>query len=199
MNKLVQIGTGDRTLLDDISASMEEAVRRGGDWIACKPGCTQCCIGPFAITALDAWRLREGMRQLDVEDPERAGRVRERAAAYIRRIAPDYPGDAMSGVLDDEDALPEEMDEVECPALDPGSGLCDVYAFRPITCRTFGPATRVGNEAFGACELCYDGAAEEEIAACAVEIDAAGRETQLLDALAQGDETPMTIVAYAIV
>ena len=34
------------------------------------------------------------------------------------------------------------MDDVPCPALDPETGGCDLYAARPITCRTFGLTLR---------------------------------------------------------
>jgi Fe-S-cluster containining protein len=134
-------------LIQIVDAAMAEAVRKSGDWIACKPGCMECCIGPFAISMLDAARLRDGLAQLALVDPSRAEAVRRRAAQH-----------------DDED------EEASCPALDPDSGTCDLYASRPLTCRMFGPAVRSGG-AVGACELCYQGASDEEIAACSVTLD----------------------------
>lgn len=192
MDHLVHIEAADRRLTANIGESLAEAARRSGKWLACKPGCTQCCIGPFAITGLDALRLRRGLETLDAE---RAERVRGRAAAYVEAIAADYPGDPATGELFDEDALPASMDDAPCPALDPETGLCDLYEARPVTCRTFGPVTRVGEESFGACELCYTGATEEEMAACAVEIDPEGLEVQILETYGLGW---MTIVAYAL-
>ena len=135
---------------------MAEAVRRGGAWIACSPGCHECCLGPFAISPADAQRLREALTALSSQTAER---VRRRAAAYIATIS-SY----------DPDGLPEGMDDVPCPALDPATRCCDFYDARPITCRTFGPAVKTAVGAVGACELCFQGASEEEIARCAVEI-----------------------------
>jgi hypothetical protein len=41
-----------------------------------------------------------------------------------------------------------------------------------MTCRTFGPPVRSGEEgALGVCELCYQGASDEEIAACEMKPD----------------------------
>jgi hypothetical protein len=54
--------------------------------------------------------------------------------------------------------------------LRPETQACDLYSFRPMTCRLFGPAVRVEGGAVGACELCYQGASDEEIAECAVEM-----------------------------
>jgi Fe-S-cluster containining protein len=132
-------------LVQIVDAVMAGAVRASGAWIACRIGCSECCMGPFEITQADAERLREGLAALADGDPERAARVRRRARAY-------------AGGEDEA-----------CPALDPDTGACDLYESRPLTCRVFGPAVRSAG-GVGACELCYAGASDEQIAACAVEL-----------------------------
>ena len=194
----MQIEAADRRLLDSIAESMAEAARRSGAWLVCKPGCAQCCIGPFGITQLDAMRLRAGLAALQNADPARAAAVRHRAAEYIESIAPTYPENAETGEVYDEDRLSESVEDAPCPALDPATGCCDLYEARPITCRAFGPATHIGEKSFGACELCYQGACDEEIAACAVEVDPDGLEAQLLAELSEEGKTGMTIVAFAV-
>jgi Fe-S-cluster containining protein len=194
----LQIDDGDRRLLAGIARAMDDAARLSGHWLVCRPGCTQCCIGPFAVTQLDALRLRKGLAELEAADPARAERVRARADSYVAAIAPLYPGDAVTGDLRDEDSLPAEMDDAPCPALDPETGRCDLYEARPITCRAFGPATRTGGDAIAACELCYAGATGEEMARCAVDIDPEGLEAELLAALENKGFAGMTIVAYAL-
>jgi Fe-S-cluster containining protein len=154
---------------------MAEAVRRGGPWIACRPGCSECCNGPFSISQLDAARLREGLAQLD---DQAAQRVLLRAGSYLAAIR-SY----------DQEGLPEDMDDIACPALDPVARTCDLYDARPITCRTFGPAVKTAEGAVATCELCFVGATEEQIAACAVEI---GRSALELDA------SSPTLVAFAL-
>jgi Fe-S-cluster containining protein len=195
---LVEIETGDRKLLESVTGIMAEAARRGGAWVACRPGCTQCCIGPFGITQLDALRIRQGLLELEAADAPRAAAVRARAAKYVTEITPDYPGDPESGELWEEDSLPDSMGDTACPALDPETGLCDLYSARPITCRTFGPVTRLGEETFGACELCYVGATDEEMARCAVDVDSEGLESRLLGALESAGARGMTTVAFAL-
>ena len=197
MERLVQIVAADRELVRIVDAAAAEAVRRSGSWIACRPGCTECCMGPFDITALDALRLQNGLRGLEAADPPRAAEIRRRASAYAATITPDYPGDSATGALDDPDRLPGGWDNVPCPALDPATGCCDLYAARPVTCRIFGPAMRT-SEALGACELCYQGAGDEEIARCAVEIDPEGLESALLAGLDAQGAPRMTIVAFAL-
>jgi Fe-S-cluster containining protein len=185
---------GDRELIQIVDAAMAEAVRKSGAWLACRPGCCQCCIGPFPITALDAVRLREGLAGLKNHDPERAARVRQRARASVERISRDFPDDPVGSVLRLEDAFEEEP----CPALDPPTGTCDLYASRPITCRTFGPAVRFGDNSLAVCELCYGGASDEQIAACEVEVDPEDLESALLREIEKSAPTRQTIVAFAL-
>lgn len=192
---LVQIRSLDQKLLAGIAEVMEEAKRTSGDWLVCRPGCAQCCIGPFAITQLDADRLRDGLASVD---PAIAERVRARAAEYVELIAPQYPGDPSTGELYDDDSLPESMDVIPCPALNPENGLCELYDWRPVTCRCFGPVTRIA-DGVAACELCYRDASDEQMEACAVEIDPEGIECDLLARLAAEGRTGATIVAYALV
>lgn len=157
MHPWFQIAREDSALIRIVDRALEEAAHRSGDWLACRPGCTECCYGPFEISQLDAERLRRGLGELETRDRERADRVRQRARAA-----------AADGFGDDD----------PCPALDP-SGTCDLYAWRPMTCRVFGPAVRYGPGGVSACELCYRGASDEEITACAVDIDPGNTEAAL--------------------
>lgn len=191
VQSLVQIESGDRQLLAAIAEATAEAARRSGDWLVCRAGCTACCMGPFAITLLDARRLRQGLAALALSDPQRAIRVQSQAAAYTAAIAG-------SGEDPDEDGLPQGMDDVPCPALDPQTGYCDLYEWRPVTCRTFGPVTRTADGALGACELCYQGASDAQIAECEVDMDPQGMETGLLSALERAGERGTTTVAAVL-
>src|ERR1039457_6717077 len=103
---------------------MAEAVRLSGPWVVCEKGCAECCLGPFPITQLDAWRLRQGLAQLERSDPGRAAKVRQRAGEGVARVA-DSPGALTSGFRDEEGdgearfaPLP---DEESCPALAPAT------------------------------------------------------------------------------
>jgi Fe-S-cluster containining protein len=203
MQPAPRIDARDGALIQIVDAAMVEAARRSGPWLVCRVGCTECCIGPFPITQLDARRLRRGMTELEASDPARAGCVRERARRYVARTSRDFPGDPRTGLLaegeDAEARFADFANDEQCPALDPETGACDLYAARPITCRTFGPPVRAGAEAVGVCELCFHGATDAEIAACEVESDPEGVERALLGEL---EETTgvygQTIVAFCL-
>jgi Fe-S-cluster containining protein len=179
-----------------VDAAMAEAARLGGAWVVCEPGCAECCMGPFPITQLDARRLRQGLAELGRRDPVRAASVRRRSRESVARLA-DYPGDLTTGILHEDEDAEERFaalpDEEYCPALDPATLTCDLYESRPVTCRIFGPAVRSGGDVLGVCELNYQGATDQEIVACQVQVDPDGLEDELLDGRRE-----QTIVAFAV-
>jgi Fe-S-cluster containining protein len=159
-------------------------------------------MGVFAINQLDAARLRRGLAELAVRDPERAAAVRLRARDSVSRLSHDFPGDPSTGLLGKtkgerrrfEDFANDEI----CPALNLDDGTCDLYDSRPMTCRTFGPPVRAEG-GLGVCELCYHGFSDREIAACEMIPDPEDLESRLLkevekDTGLRGD----TIIAFPL-
>ena len=193
---------GDQRLVQILDAALADTARRSREWLVCRPGCTQCCIGAFSISQLDAERLRTGFEQLEKDDPECAARVAERVRLSISRIAADFPGNARTGILDDspeaQERFVEFANDEPCPVLDPASGMCDLYAARPMTCRVFGPPVQ-SEEGLGVCELCYHGASEAEIAACEMHLETAALETELTEQVeTTTGQHGNTIVAFAL-
>ena len=156
---------GDHHLVQIVDAATADAAQRSGAWLKCRPGCTQCCIGVFSITQLDALRLREGLAELSLTDPARAAAIRRRAQQSVDRLKPEFPGNPETGELNEADpSFAEFANDEPCPVLDPASGTCDLYAARPMTCRVFGPPIR-SEDGIGVCELCFEGATDAEILA----------------------------------
>jgi Fe-S-cluster containining protein len=189
---------GDSELVQIADAALADAARRAGAWLTCRTGCTQCCYGAFAISALDAERLRATMRVLETENPNLASAIRQRAEAWISQYSCGFPGDAQTGVLGtgeaDQAAFDEFANDAPCPALDPETGHCCVYAGRPMTCRVFGPPVRNEGGALGHCELCFQGAPTATVAACEMHLPHE-LEEQLLEEMGDASET---VVAYAL-
>ena len=190
---------GDAQLVQIMDAALADAARRAGDWLACRPGCTQCCHGAFVINALDAERLKAGMRALHAADPGKADAIEQRAKAWLTEYGPGFPGDAATGALGtseaEQDLFEDFANEAACPALNPATGLCDVYEWRPMTCRVFGPPVRMGDGgALGCCELCFVGASEQEIAACEMPVPRE-EEDKLVEEIGDAAET---VVAFAL-
>lgn len=191
---------GDQKLIQIVDAALADATRRSGHWLACRPGCTQCCVGVFAINQLDVARLQRGLRKLEKEAPERAAALRERAREAVARLSGNFPGDPATGILGDSDECIEAFEsfgnDEPCPVLDPQSGLCELYESRPMTCRVFGPPVRAEG-GLGVCELCFQGASQEEIAACELVADPEGLEDGLVARVEQeSGNRGETIIAF---
>ena len=211
----------DAHLIQTVDAALADATRRAGSHLACRPGCTQCCYGAFAITPLDALRLRNAMHEMAIDQPARAAIIAERANRYLAEFGPSFPGSHETGILgtseDDQTAFEEFANQAACPALDPETGLCDLYAARPMTCRVFGPPVRMNSapkaevqgdsepadeEGLAVCELCFTEATAEEIAAAEMTVPYE-EERSLLDQLERmqpnsGNSSSETIIAYCL-
>ncbi len=192
----------DSDLIQILDASLAQAARRAGTWLVCHPGCTQCCYGAFAINALDAARLRDGMSALRATNPTAAQIIADRAQAWLAAYGADFPGNPQTGILHTSEQAQQQFEDfandAPCPALDPATGLCGVYEWRPVTCRVFGPPVRMAGaddtEALAHCELCFTGATPEQVAACEMPVPHA-LEAQFLAELGSNEET---IVAFAL-
>ncbi len=198
-----ELAANAQALVQIADAALADATRRGGRWLACRPGCSQCCVGVFPIGWQDADRLRGGLTALAHFEPQRAERVRARVASALLHLDPWFPGDVATGVLGDsyeEAVLFEEFANNEpCPALDLDHGTCDLYEARPILCRTFGPPMRTEENDLATCELCFVGAETEEIARCELnpavpELEAASNARYEAATGKHGE----TLIAYAL-
>jgi Fe-S-cluster containining protein len=153
---------------------------------------------------LDALRLQTGFVELAKQDRERASRIRERARQFLTEYGADFPGDPQTGILGTTEAEQERFEEyandAPCPVLNPETGLCDLYAFRPMTCRIFGPPVRSEQDGgLGVCELCFQGASHDEIAACEMPVDPKAMEDDLvLEVEQQTGRSGATIIAFAL-
>lgn len=194
----------DQKLIQIVDAALADAARKSGDWLVCHKGCTQCCYGAFAISQLDAARLEKGLNDLRSSDPKRAERVVRRAQQAVEKLSATFPGDAKTGILDEgeeaEAAFADFANDEPCPALDPATEACDLYDSRPMTCRTFGPPVRSGEErGLAVCELCYHGASDLQIAECEMVPDPDNLEEKLTAGVEKkSGKRGSTIVAWRL-
>jgi Fe-S-cluster containining protein len=183
-----------------LDAALASTAARSGTWLACRPGCHQCCVGVFAISQLDAEQLREG---LALADPAIAQRIQTRVADSHTRLLADFPGDATTGLLFTEphhqEAFEDFANDETCPVLDPITGTCDLYAFRPVQCHTFGPPVRDEEDHLTVCELCFIDAPAEEVKRCEMSQDWRPHEESLIAAAEnQSGLHGPTLIAFAL-
>lgn len=145
--------------------------------------------------------MREGLRLLDIA---KATAIRRRAiesAALLRQLG--YPGDASSGLLTenlaDEVLFEPRFQTLPCPALDLESGRCELYAYRPSACRTYGPAVRLDGAELPHCPLNYTDATPEQIEEFRVDIDTReSGEAVFAEFLGRGGSPGRTVIAFAL-
>jgi Fe-S-cluster containining protein len=182
---------------------MAGAAKICGASLACRPGCTECCIGPFNISALDADRLRRGLDELARRDPARAEAIRERAREACAAFAPDFRGDPATGALSGDEAAEDAFCDAHaarpCPALDPATGYCDLYAHRPIGCRSYGPPMRIEGVDLPPCRLCFVDAPPAAIEACRTTLDCGSLEDPLEETARDAGSPAETLIAFALV
>jgi Fe-S-cluster containining protein len=187
-------------LFQIVDTALADTTLRSGTWLACRPGCHQCCVGVFPISLLDADALRDA---LAAADPETGTRIRIRAATSRTRLTLGFPGDPATGQLFTQPHHEADFDDFAndepCPVLDPATGTCDLYAARPIQCRTFGPPVRDTDGHLTVCELCFVDAPSSEVVRC--EMDQSWRtleDTLIATAETHTHQPHPTLIAFAL-
>ena len=120
----------------------------------------------------------------------------------MARLTPEFVGDASTGLLEEGEEGARRFEDFgndePCPVLDPKTGLCELYESRPMTCRVFGPPVR-SEDGLGVCELCFQGATDDEIAACEMIPDPDDLESRLLRELEKrGGRRGDTVIAFCL-
>lgn len=196
-----ELAKGDTRFLAALQRRLDEAAAGAGPQVHCRLGCTECCIGLFDITPLDAWRLRRALAQLARREPGRAKALVDRARLQWELIRQNFPGNPDTGELNGDEAARlaffADHQELPCPALDPATGACELYHARPVSCRTFGLPIRCGDGLLPPCRLNFVAAPVEQVELCAVDPDPEDEEGHLLNLLGRGSGDTVVAVVLA--
>jgi Fe-S-cluster containining protein len=114
--------------------------------IKCKIGCSDCCHALFDLTLVEALYINykfkeiiEGKKKLKLEEK---ANIADRSVFKLKKKAyKEFEGGKS------EDAILKEMSEkrLRCPLLNEDKE-CDLYEFRPITCRLYGIPLSIGGK-----------------------------------------------------
>ncbi len=123
--------------------------------LPCAKGCTHCCIGPFSITLLDVEQIQAGLSHLSTAARQQIESTAQEQTNAIQHSASDlFQGSPFLDRLDycHIDFLVEQFAHLPCPALH-ADGSCQIYAYRPLTCRMMGIPLEEKGEVQGACQV----------------------------------------------
>ncbi|MGH2575931.1 MAG: YkgJ family cysteine cluster protein [Ignavibacteria bacterium] len=125
-----------------IQKEFDRNVKKYGDKIQCRKGCSQCCSQIFNITLLDASIISEHISTLS---SERQNELKQKAIDYLEK---------KESVKLNNSGEFSLKPKIPCPALG-NEGECTIYEARPVICRRFGiPIYDYKNpEKIYACEL----------------------------------------------
>ncbi|UCF37135.1 MAG: YkgJ family cysteine cluster protein [Acidobacteriota bacterium] len=191
----------DSDLLGSYEREFAVGTRKAGRWLKCAPGCTECCTGPKPITQLDALRMQVGLVRLARDYPDEARDVQKRAERAWKIQKQSFPGDPETGILSSDDdriaVYESRFGLTNCPSLNPATGLCELYEYRPLDCRSYGLPYRFDGESGDPCRLCFRGADEQVIELCRIEPDPENLEEGLLDEV-ESEVGAETLISYAL-
>ena len=116
---------------DLILIEFDRNLKKYGDKIKCRKGCSQCCSQIFRITKIDEAVIKEHLNELPLEIKDD---LKKKASEYISNSG-------RNNISNISNISQEEYDvnlKIPCPALNE-EGACMIYEARPVICRRFGP------------------------------------------------------------
>jgi Fe-S-cluster containining protein len=121
--------------------AFDRVVGESGDLVRCKSGCSDCCHALFDLTLIEAIYIN--YRFLDRFAGKKKEEILERANSADRKIYK-IKRQAHKALMNGENEVKILADvgaeRVRCPLLNKEE-MCDLYQYRPITCRIYGIPT----------------------------------------------------------
>ena len=112
--------------------------------VKCTEGCADCCLAIFDLTLIEALYINHRFKE-KFKGEERAGledkaNRTDRLMAKIKRRAQE---ELLAGRSEEEILTSLAKERVRCPLLN-AKDLCELYDYRPLTCRFYGIPTAIG-------------------------------------------------------
>ncbi len=129
------------SIFDKMAATYPDAVR-------CRKHCADCCHALFDLTLVEALYVHH--RFQESLDPvkrhaiiEKAGKIDRRTYQIKRKAFKDHE----AGKPEDEIMAHLSAVRIRCPLLN-DQDLCDLYEYRPVTCRLYGIPGAISGRSF---------------------------------------------------
>lgn len=114
------------------------------DGVKCHTGCADCCHALFDLTLIEALYINHHFNKK--YDGEKKALLIEKcnlADRKIYKLKKEAYKDFKSKISETEILMKMAKERVRCPLLN-DQDMCDLYEYRPITCRTYGIPTAIG-------------------------------------------------------
>jgi len=131
-----------QTLVEGIDKSIKQIQEAKPECIRCARQCSECCHAVFDLSLIESvyinYHFYDSLNK-ELQDPilERAERADRQSYRLKRKI---HKMITQGGKSEEEVLSLLAEERLRCPFLTE-SDLCDLYTFRPITCRIYGLPT----------------------------------------------------------
>ncbi|MFO7709234.1 MAG: YkgJ family cysteine cluster protein [Desulfobacterales bacterium] len=133
---------------EKLVAASDEAFDRvkkaHAECVKCAEGCSDCCLAIFDLTLIEALYINQRFKQV-FSPPESADLLEKanRADRQIAKIKRRAHEQLKAGKPEGEILAELARERVHCPLLN-AKNLCELYDYRPLTCRFYGIPTAIG-------------------------------------------------------
>ncbi|NNG02420.1 MAG: YkgJ family cysteine cluster protein [Desulfobacteraceae bacterium] len=134
------------SLVESVDKVFERVRSEYADCVKCEPSCSDCCHALFDLSLIEALYVNHHFNENlkgKIKDQiiEKANKADRQVYKIKRRASKD-----LDAGRDHESILAElAAERVRCPMLN-DADECDLYEFRPITCRLYGIPTAIGGK-----------------------------------------------------
>ncbi|MDM8524467.1 YkgJ family cysteine cluster protein [Desulfococcaceae bacterium HSG8] len=116
------------------------------DCVKCRVGCSDCCYALFDLTLIEALYInRKFNQEFKEKERERLIEKANRSDRDIYKLKRKAYKDLESGRKEDDILAEIAQQRIRCPLLN-DEDACDLYEYRPITCRFYGIPTAIGGK-----------------------------------------------------
>ena len=114
------------------------------DCVKCEEKCADCCFALFDLTLIEALYIHHKFNE-KYQGSEKAELLEKsnRADRRIYKIKRKAYNNLQTGKNEGEILAAMALERIRCPLLNEKE-LCDLYEYRPITCRFYGVPTAIG-------------------------------------------------------
>ena len=141
---LSQFFTEYEALVAQVDTVFQKVSSNFASEVRCKEGCSDCCHALFDVTLIEAMYLNSKFSALDeVRRNEiliEADKADRKAQLLKRKVSKEAAEVDHSEIL-----LRTAKERLRCPLLDSGD-KCQLYSYRPITCRIYGIPLEIGGK-----------------------------------------------------
>jgi Fe-S-cluster containining protein len=137
-----------RTIVNQADELFERVQKEHPECVTCKIKCADCCHALFDLTLIEAVYINYQFKK-NIQGTEKSKLLEKanRADRKIHIIKKRAYESKKAGKNETEILTEIAAERVRCPLLNDDE-MCDLYEYRPITCRLYGIPTSIGGRSY---------------------------------------------------